>query len=229
VTLACRLLLFDLDGTLVDSAPDLFQAALTLQQRRGLPACPYPDFRAQVSRGGSAMLSIALATQDQDLIAAALPEFLAIYREHIARHSQLFPGMAEILAAVQTNGGRWGVVSNKPEALARALMQGLRLDADCAVLIGGDTLTVRKPDPAPLWEACRRLDAKVSDAVYVGDDPRDIEAARAAGMRSIAAAWGYVDADVDLRTWGADVIAPQPIDLLDLLEWLPSGLEPIRG
>ncbi len=212
--LRCRLLLLDLDGTLVDSAPDLYAAACRMRQQRGLAALPFAAFRPWVSRGGTAMLQQSFAEADAAQIAALLPAFLRDYGDHVAEQSRVFVGMSEVLQALEAAGARWGVVTNKPEALARGLMRGLGLEQRCAVLIGGDTLAVRKPNPEPLWEACRQLGESVDAAVYVGDDPRDIEAARAAGMRSVAAAWGYIDADTDLSLWGADHTAISPLDLL---------------
>lgn len=210
----CRLLLLDLDGTLVDSAPDLHAAACRMRQQRGLADLPYAAFRPLVSRGGTAMLQQSFPDADGEQIAALLPEFLGDYGARVAERSRVFAGMPEVLQAVEAAGGRWGVVTNKPEALARSLMGELGLGSRCAVLIGGDTLAVRKPSPEPLWEACRRLGESVAAAIYVGDDPRDIQAARAAGMRSVAAAWGYIDADTNPACWGADHIAVSPLDLL---------------
>ncbi|MGQ0802197.1 MAG: phosphoglycolate phosphatase [Pseudomarimonas sp.] len=212
--MACRLLLLDLDGTLVDTAPDLYAVACRMRQRRGLESLPFAAFRPWVSRGGTAMLQQSFPDADASLIATLLPEFLRDYGDHLAQHSRVFAGMEGVLHTVESAGARWGVVTNKPEALARGVLDGLGLAQRCAVLIGGDTLAVRKPDPGPLIEACVRLDESVEHAVYVGDDPRDIEAARAAGMRSVAAAWGYIDADADLARWGADHIAALPQDLL---------------
>jgi phosphoglycolate phosphatase len=219
----CRLLLLDLDGTLVDSAPDLHRAACVLLQRRELPAIDYESFRTRVSRGGIAMLQHAFPNLTADEATTLLPEFLACYAESIAADSTVFPGMQDVLDQLASAGARWGIVTNKPEALAAALLRGLGLDATCAVLIGGDTLAVKKPDPAPLLEACRRVGESVSECVYVGDDPRDILASRAACMPSIAAAWGYVDADADLLSWGADGIAAEPGDLLRFLELAPPN------
>lgn len=160
------------------------------------------------------MLQHSFPEADAQQIAALLPEFLRDYGDHVAEHSAVFAGMEGVLQAIESSGARWGVVTNKPEALARGLLGGLGLAQRCAVLIGGDTLAVRKPDPEPLLEACRQLGEPVHAAVYVGDDPRDIEAARAAGMRSVAAAWGYFDADAELSRWGADHLAASPLDLL---------------
>lgn len=214
--LPCSLLLFDLDGTLVDTAPDLHAAANALRHRRGRDEVPFEAFRPLVSRGGTAMLGLAFPEADAATVAEQLlPEFLARYAESVAGHSRLFDGMDEVLLAVEAIGADWGVVTNKPEGLARQLLDALGLLPRCAVLIGGDTLGVRKPDPAPLHEACRRLEQAVDHAVYVGDDPRDVQAARAAGMPVIAAAWGYLTPGEDPRGWGADAVAGCAADLLD--------------
>lgn len=215
--LPCSLLLLDLDGTLVDTAPDLHAAANALRLRRGLGPLPFADFRPLVSRGGSAMLGLAFPQADATAIAEQLlPEFLTRYAEAVADHSRLFEGMAALLSAVEQAGARWGVVTNKPEGLARQLLAARGLLPRCAVLIGGDTLGVRKPDPAPLQEACRRLGQGIAGAVYVGDDPRDVQAARAAGMPVIAAAWGYLSPGEDPAGWGADAVAGHASELLDL-------------
>lgn len=212
---APQALLFDLDGTLVDSAVDLHAAANALCASHGRPPVSFAAFRPLVSKGGRAMLDLAFDCPGDERLDALLPQFLQRYGEAIARHSRLFDGMQQVLAAIDTAGQRWGVVSNKPEGLARGLLEGLGLDLRCAVLIGGDTLAVRKPDPLPLREACRRLGIEVGQAVYVGDDRRDIEAARAAPMRSIAAGWGYIAPGEDIAGWGADVVLDDPRQLLD--------------
>ncbi len=210
----CRLLLFDLDGTLVDTARDLHAAAAALCAELQAPPPDLAAFRECVSRGGAAMLRCAFPPADEAQVAALLPRFLALYDADIASRGGLFSGMAEVLAEVERSGARWGVVTNKPERLARRLLDALDLAARCAVLIGGDTLPTRKPDPAPLREACRRCAVDVRSAVYVGDDPRDVEAACAAGMPSIAAAWGYVGDAPPVALWGADAVVATPIDLL---------------
>jgi phosphoglycolate phosphatase len=208
------LVLFDLDGTLVDTAPDLRAALDRLLAQHGRPPVEAAPFRATVSRGGSAMLTLAFPELDPEARMRLLPPFLDLYAQSIARHSALFEGMEQVLAAIERDG-RWGVVTNKPEQLARQLLEAMALAPRCAVLIGGDTLPTRKPDPAPLLEACRRLGADANDAVYVGDDRRDIEAARAARMRSVGAGWGYFAPDERLEEWGADGIAQIPLHLLD--------------
>lgn len=210
----CRLLLFDLDGTLVDSARDLHAAAAALCAEHGAPPPDFAAFRECVSRGGAAMLRCAFPSADEVRVAVLLPRFLAIYDADIASRGGLFPGMADVLEAVERAGARWGVVTNKPERLARRLLDALDLSSRCAVLIGGDSLPTRKPDPAPLREACRRCGVDLRHAVYVGDDPRDVEAARAAGMPSVAAAWGYVGDAPPVVDWGADAVVAAPVDLL---------------
>jgi 2-phosphoglycolate phosphatase len=209
-----RAVLFDLDGTLVDSAPDLHRAGELMRARAGLPPLALDQFRPAVSRGSRAMLAVALPHLDATAREAWVAPFLAAYAEGIAEESRLFPGMHAVLAAIEADGACWGIVTNKPEGLARALVQGLGLDARCAVLVGGDTLPQRKPDPQPLWFACDQLGVDARRAVYVGDDARDIEAARAAGLRAIAAAWGYRDEDDRIGDWGADLVLESPADLL---------------
>src|SRR5690606_21054184 len=208
------LVLFDLDGTLVDTAPDLRAALDRLLARQGRPAVDPAAFRATVSRGGSAMLTLAFPELDPERRLEFLTPFLALYEEAIARHSPLFEGMDAVLDAIERESC-WGVVTNRPERLARKLLEAMGLAPRCAVLVGGDTLPTRKPDPAPLLEACRRLGAGPGSAIYVGDDRRDVEAARAAHMRSVGAAWGYFAADERIEDWGADAIARVPHDLLE--------------
>jgi 2-phosphoglycolate phosphatase len=210
-----RAVLFDLDGTLVDTAPDLHRAGEMMRARAGLPPLALDAFRPAVSRGSRAMLAVALPHLDAESREAWVAPFLAAYADAIAVESRLFPGMHDVLAALEADGACWGIVTNKPEGLARALVQGLGLGARCAVLVGGDTLPQRKPDPQPLWFACDQLGVDARHAVYVGDDARDIEAARAAGMRSVAAAWGYRDPGERIEDWGADLVLDQPAALLE--------------
>jgi 2-phosphoglycolate phosphatase len=219
-----RAVLFDLDGTLVDTAPDLCHAANALRARAGLEPLALDLFRPSVSRGSRAMLAIALPHLDEGAREAWVTPFLDHYAGAIAIHSQLFAGMAAVLEAIERDGASWGIVTNKPEGLARALVDALGLSPRCAVLVGGDTLPQRKPDPQPLWFACDQLGIAASHAVYVGDDRRDMESARAAGLCAIAAAWGYRDAAEDPHDWGADRVALAPLDLL-----FGAGLAPLQG
>jgi 2-phosphoglycolate phosphatase len=206
--------LFDLDGTLLDTAADLCAAANTVLREEGRDELAVETLRPTVSRGSRAMLAVAFPELDGAAREPLVPRFLAAYARDIARHSRLFDGMDDVLRAIEAAGSRWGIVTNKPEALAVALVEALGLAGRCAVLIGGDTLAARKPDPLPLREACARLGVPVRDAVYVGDDQRDVQAARAAPMKSIAAAWGYRDASDDIESWGADLLLQAPIEML---------------
>jgi len=206
--------LFDLDGTLLDSAPDLMAAMNGLLARHGRAAVVPTGFRAMVSRGSRAMLAVAFPDLDAAAHERMLPEFLARYAADIAAHSRAFDGIPELLASLQANAVPWAVVTNKPAALARAVLAAMPWAGACATLVGGDTLTVKKPDPAPLRLACATLAVAPSACLYVGDDERDIVAARACGMRSVAALWGYRDAADDPAQWGADALVATPQELL---------------
>jgi phosphoglycolate phosphatase len=209
-----RAVLFDLDGTLLDTAADLCAAANAVLREEGRAPLAVETLRPAVSRGSRAMLAVAFPDLGADDREPLVPRFLAAYARDIASHSRLFDGMGEVLRAIEDAGSRWGIVTNKPEYLARALVDALGLQARCAVLLGGDTLPVRKPDPAPLRVACERLGVEVRQAVYVGDDARDVQAANAAPMKSIAVAWGYRDAGERIEDWGADLLLHAPLDLL---------------
>jgi N-acetyl-D-muramate 6-phosphate phosphatase len=206
--------LFDLDGTLVDSAHDLLASANALRAVRGLSAMELAAFRPSVSRGARAMLSAAIPgfTHADEAVVA---EFLEHYGRAPARQSCLFPGMDAVLEHIEGAGLAWGIVTNKAESLARAVVEALGLEARCAVLIGGDTLPERKPHPLPLLEACRRIGADPASSLYLGDDPRDIEAARAAGLRGIAVEWGYFDSSHPPAAWGAARVLADPRELFD--------------
>ena len=146
-------------------------------------------------------------------------EFLDVYEQVLGRHSVLFEGVPALLDAIEAAGSRWGIVTNKPEYLARQVLPGLGWEARCAVLIGGDTLPQRKPHPLPLLHAAAGLGVGVDDCAYVGDDQRDIEAARAAGMPSVVALWGYRLPGDDPQGWGGDALAGAVHDLLEPALW----------
>ena len=209
-----RAVLFDLDGTLVDSAPDLWRAANEVCAAQGQPPIPFSVFRPVVSRGARAMLAVALPEYDEQQRESLLDEFLQRYASDVARETRLFAGMAAALDEIESRGVLWGIVSNKAERLARLVVESLGLQTRACVLIGGDTCAERKPHPLPLQEAYRRLQVPPTQALYLGDDPRDIQAAHAAGIRSIAVSWGYADRESVLG-WGADRCIDDPLDLLD--------------
>lgn len=211
----CAAVLFDLDGTLVDSASDLMGAMNRLLVREGRAPVEPAGFRAVVSKGGRAMLAQAFADLDALAREALLPDFLTLYGERIAEHTRAFDGIVEVLDALHVHAIPWAVVSNKAEAMVHRLLARMPWAAACACVIGGDTLPVRKPDPAPLLEACRRMRVAAVDCVYVGDDERDTQAALAAGMTSVVALWGYRDPGERPADWGAHALIEAPRALLD--------------
>jgi len=204
---------FDLDGTLVDSAPDLIVAMRRLRAENGEADLDVTAIGQVVSKGGRAMLRRGFPGADERRIEELLPRFLDLYAEAIATHTRTYPGVDAVLMALDSSEIRWGVVTNKPGWLARALLAAIELDTRCAALVSGDCLPLRKPDPAPLLHACKLANVDPARSVYVGDDARDIEAGQRAGMRTIAAGWGYLDGE-DATTWGADRVARLPSDLL---------------
>ncbi len=211
--------LFDLDGTLLDSAPDMLATVNRMRARRDIAPMLLADIRPVVSRGARAMATKAFPEWNDDEILAAVPEFLDIYAQELGKHCRPFDGIPELLDALEAQGSRWGIVTNKPEGLARDLMPLLGWEARCAVLVGGDSLAERKPHPLPLLHSAEVLGIAPSQCVYVGDDRRDIESARAAGMPSIAALWGYRMAGDAPADWGAEAMVDVPHDLLDPARW----------
>lgn len=214
-----RVALFDLDGTLLDSAPDMLATANRMRQLRDIGPMALGQIRPHVSKGSRAMLAAAFPGLDTVAREALVPEFLSVYREELGRHSVLFDGVDAMLSALEAAGTTWGIVTNKPEYLARDILPQLGWDSRCAVLIGGDTLAEKKPHPLPLLAAAERIDIAVGECVYVGDDERDIVAARAAGMPSVAVLWGYRQADERPQDWLPDVLVGAPIDLADPAAW----------
>ena len=214
-----RAALFDLDGTLLDSAPDMLATANRMLAARGAGPMTLDVLRPHVSKGARAMLAAAFPEMEQAPREALVPEFLAIYQEELGRHSVLFDGIAEMLVALEAAGSTWGIVTNKPEYLARDILPQLGWETRCAVLIGGDTLAEKKPHPLPLQVAAERIGIAIADCVYVGDDERDIQSARAAGMPSIAALWGYRQVHDEPAQWQADVMVELPAALIAPSAW----------
>lgn len=211
-----KAVLFDLDGTLVDSAPDLLAAMNRLRGDHQLPPLCLPELRPMVSKGGRAMLAVAFPHLEAEAREPLLPPFLAYYAEALAVHSVVFDGVPELLDALEARGLRWGIVTNKPMYLARDVVEGFGWTARSAVLLGGDSLPKRKPDPDQLLQACVELGVDPRECVYVGDDERDAVAAKAAGMRAIVALWGYRDDNDDPVGWGGDLLVDSARDLLDM-------------
>lgn len=205
--------LFDLDGTLLDSAPDFIATLAQMAPALGLPAPSADAIRPVVSKGSRAMLAAAFPQLPVDRLEALVPAFLDAYEALIGRHATLFDGVAAMLEALEAAGSRWGIVTNKPGYLARQILPQHGWERRCAVLVGGDTLAERKPHPLPLLHAAAVLEVPPAACVYVGDDERDIQAARAAGMPSVAALWGYRLDDDNPQAWAADVLHPAPAAL----------------
>jgi 2-phosphoglycolate phosphatase len=213
---APRAILFDLDGTLADTAPDLAAAVNWLRSERGLEPTPYALLRPTASAGARGMIGAAfgLAPGDDGYEELRLAWFDR-YQRAIAVHSTLFGGVVELLDAIRAAGMDWGIVTNKPARFTDPLIPQIGLEhAGCVV--SGDTTGFAKPHPAPLLEGARRLGMAPEHCWYVGDDQRDIEAGSAAGMTTVACTWGYCGA-VDPAAWGADYLLDTPTDLLDLL------------
>ena len=213
-----RTVLFDLDGTLVDSAPDLAGAANELRQEHGHPALPYEALRPMVGSGARGMVGLAFGVKPGDAGYEDLKaRFLALYAQRLLHSTTVFEGVWSVLDQLEHQGLGWGIVTNKAHHLALAVTEGLGLHARAGVLIGGDSTPYAKPHPEPLLEACRRLQADPATCAYVGDDLRDIQAGRAAGMVTLAAGWGYLGQGEPIHEWGADSLLAQP---QGLLHWL---------
>lgn len=208
------LVLFDLDGTLVDSAVDLLNALNCILDGEGKQALPLARIRPVVSKGARAMLAVAFPERNEAGREALLQPFLDTYAAAVAEHSTPFDGIEEVLRGIEGAGSRWGIVTNKPLYLAQGVVATMGWNGRCALLIGGDSLPRKKPEPDQLLLACERLNVAPSDCVYVGDDERDIVAARRAGMKSVAALWGYREVHENPDDWRPDAQAARPGDLL---------------
>ena len=213
---------FDLDGTLVDTADDLAAPVNHMREARGLKPLPLEEYRPFASAGSRGLLHIGLgATTDAPDYPALRAEFLNGYEQEIAVHSRLFDGMPELLAWLEANGIRWGVISNKLEYLVRRLVQQLGLGHRVALAYGGDTAPRAKPWPDPLKMALQETGLTARQCVYIGDDLRDIQAAHAVDMPAVAAAYGYGNPN-EIPQWKADHIVASPQEFLAMLKRLPT-------
>lgn len=210
--LAAEAVWFDLDGTLIDSSPDLVGAAEVLCAELGEPVPDAAAVARSISAGGRAILRRALPQADAARIDALLPRYLDLYAGRLTVGTRLYDGIAAVLDALDARGIRWGVVTNKAGWLAEPLLEQLGLAPRCAAVVCGDTLPLKKPDPAPVLHACRVAGVAPGRCVFVGDDLRDVQAGGAAGARTIAAAWGYLDGG-DPFAWGADAVVASPFAL----------------
>lgn len=210
-----RAVLFDLDGTLIDSAPDLGAAADLMRTRRGLASLPLHRYRPCVGSGARGMLQVAFnMSPEHPDYEAHKDEFFTHYEACLTQRTQAFPEVHELLAALLQSGFIWGVVTNKSQRFTTPLTRAMPLFATAATIISGDT----KPHPEPLLEAARRLGLSPFQCLYVGDDERDITAGRAAGMPTVAARYGYLGLGADVARWGADAEITSPLEVLKLLE-----------
>jgi phosphoglycolate phosphatase len=213
-----RAVLFDLDGTLIDSAPDLAGAGNDMRVARGLAPHPLAHFRPMVGAGARGMLGRALGVTPQDPGFDELrDEFLQRYEGRMTRETALFEGMEPVLAAFEQRGLPWGIVTNKATRFADPLARSLGLLPRAATLVCGDTTPFSKPRPEPLLEAARRIGVEPGACIYVGDDLRDVQAGRAAGMPTVAVHWGYLGEGDAIEDWGADHLVQTPNELLQLL------------
>lgn len=211
--------LFDLDGTLVDTAPDLVGVLNRLLFEHNLPPMPYAIARNEVSNGAAGLLRLGFGSDlDAGRFETLRARFLSLYSDEVCENSKPFLSLDEILTVI--SGCAWGVVTNKPHAFTLPLLDHLGLTQGCRSIISGDRLEQQKPHPAPLLLAADELGVAADRCVYIGDAPRDIEAGHAAGMKTIAVAYGYIRPSEDVSHWGADVVVRRPNEIKQAIERL---------
>ncbi len=219
-----RAVLFDLDGTLADTAPDLVAAVARLRLRLGLAEMDLSHLPPLAGRGAAALMQAGIPELDERERAAWQTTYLDDYRAHCWEASRAFDGVEDLLDRLGAMGLKLGVVTNKIERLARPVIEQAGWSDRIGCVVGGDTAKRSKPAPDPVLEACHLLGVAAGDTVMVGDDERDVQAGRAAGCRTVAAAWGYLGQDADPRLWRADLLVERPIELLaGLAELQPGG------
>jgi N-acetyl-D-muramate 6-phosphate phosphatase len=211
---ATRAVLFDLDGTLLDTAPDMSGALNDLRLENSLPALPYEAVRPSVSHGSTRLVQLGFPGVDGERFASLQRRFLDIYGARVSRETRLFEGMDAVLADLARRRIPVGIVTNKPARLTDALLAQLGLRECFVAVVSGDTVSERKPHPMPMLHAAKLANTAAQACLYVGDAERDIQAAHAADMRALVATYGYLRADEDWRAWGADGSIDRPADLL---------------
>ena len=210
--------LFDLDGTLVDTAPDLAFALNTLLQEQGYAPLPYTDIRPVASHGSPGLLDLGFGIVSGHPEYSSLQQrFIALYLDNIARETVLFEGMDEVISELEKTGIAWGIVTNKPAFLTEPLLVALGLIDRAACVVSGDTTAYSKPHPAPMFHACELINLPPESCLYVGDAARDIEAAKNANMQTMTARYGYLGTEDDPESWQADAIIDHPSELL---QWI---------
>jgi N-acetyl-D-muramate 6-phosphate phosphatase len=217
---ALRAVLFDLDGTLLDTAPDMIGALNNLRRERHLGPLPNEILRPCVSHGAARLVKLGFADADLETRAVLQQRFLEIYRGAVSVETRLFDGMDEVLAQLAARGLLCGIVTNKPAWLTTPLLDELELTRRFACVVSGDTVSARKPDAMPMLHAAKLAGVDAGECLYIGDAERDVQAAHAAGMPALVATYGYLAPDEDWQAWGAEGFIRRP---LDLLAWLDRG------
>lgn len=213
-----QLILFDLDGTLVDTAPDLGHALNMRLERHGKPVLTMDEIRPVASHGSKGLLALGfgLTPEHADFDKMRI-EYLSLYDEVFTRSPVLFDGMQEVLGNIESRNLRWGIVTNKPRRFTEPLVKAMGLYNRAATVVCGDDATLPKPSPETLFMACDQAKVIISDAIYIGDAERDIQAGQAAGMKTVVAMYGYLDASDHPESWSADYFVQQPLDILKLI------------
>lgn len=210
--------LFDLDGTLVDTAPDMAAALDTLCSEENQKVLPFNIVRPYVSNGSVALVKLAFGNDlDETTLHRLKNRYLEIYKNSITNNSVLFDEMNEVLEQLEQNDIKWGVVTNKPEWLTLPLMKSLNLEQRASCIVSGDSTDNRKPHPEPMHYACELAGSNPEECIYVGDAPRDIEAGNNAGMKTIIALYGYIDSNEDITKWDANEVIQRPSEILNHL------------
>jgi len=213
--------LFDLDGTLADTAPDLANALNAIRLKHGLEKLPLKKISPTVSLGGNAMIKLAFDLEEGDSGFDDIREqFLNHYLENIAIETRLYAGIEEVLNSLENNNKIWGIVTNKSAWLTTPLLKALSLDTRAACVVSGDTLEYRKPHPAPILHACKLIQAKPASTIYIGDAQRDIEAGRRAGTKTLTALYGYIAENEDPVSWNASAMVSSAHEINDKLNEL---------
>lgn len=216
--LPIRCVLFDLDGTLADTAPDLAFALNTLRSEHRLAPLTFAEIRPHVSHGAAALVKLGFGvTPEAPGFPALRQRLLDLYESHLTRETRLFPGMDQVLVALESRAVKWGVVTNKPAWLTKPLLRQLGILERAATVVSGDTTERKKPHPDPMFHAAKEAGLRAEECLYIGDAHRDIEAGVRAGMRTLVALFGYLGKDDVPDTWGADGMVSTPTDIL---RWL---------
>ncbi len=219
--------LFDLDGTLADTAPDLAHALnITLEKQNRTPLA-FETIRPHVSHGATALIKLGFPDiePDSEQFETLRLLLLDVYRKNLSLHTRLFAGMDTLLAELEQRGMKWGVVTNKPGWLTKPLLDDLGLTARAACIVSGDTTELRKPHPQPVLHACEKIGKHAEQCIYIGDARRDIEAGRNAGMKTLIALFGYIGEQDTPGDWQADAMMHNPLDILDWILDFNSGMQ----